>query len=112
MNLRHAVERGIEILDVAAPGWEQRIALDDLDMQSCNNCMLGLLFGRFSEGKDALGIKLGQTYGFALPRGLKTAHESRQAWKELRRLWIEEIETRRFNAELEDVTSGRALVAV
>jgi hypothetical protein len=40
------------------------------------------------------------------------AFERRQAWEKLRHLWIERIEARRFNAELEDVTSGRALVAV
>jgi hypothetical protein len=81
-------------------------------MQSCDCCILGVLYGRFSEGKKELGIALGSPFGFAIGKGVETSHQNRQAWKELRRLWIEAIEVRRFDAELEDVTSDRALVAV
>lgn len=112
MNLSHAVKRGSEILDSVRPLWYEDVNTEDLDMQSVDNCLLGQLYGRFSEGKKEIGLTLGASYGFAVSRGLKTSYEHRQAWKALRRLWIEEIETRRLSAELEDVSSGRALVLV
>jgi hypothetical protein len=44
------VERGAALLDRVEPGWAARINCDRLAMESCNQCILGQLHGRFSTG--------------------------------------------------------------
>ena len=39
------VARGAALLDERIPGWDQRIDLDTLDIDSCQNCVLSQLFG-------------------------------------------------------------------
>lgn len=99
MELKRSVERGIELLDARRPGWEHVVDPEDLDMQSPRNCMLGLLYGTYIVGTRQLGLTHGKTYGFTLGNLSIIPHENRLAWKELRRLWVEEIELRRLAAE-------------
>src|SRR2546421_7478644 len=48
-DLVAAVERGARYLDEHAPGWEEKIVLEDLRMKSCLRCIIGQLYGDFFE---------------------------------------------------------------
>lgn len=95
-----AVQLGIQRLDEVNPGWYREIDLETLDMSSAARCVLGQLYHTFSFGKEQLGISCGRDYGFALHiYDLRVNHDL--AWRELREAWIEEIEARLLEDELE-----------
>lgn len=43
---------GAEYLDATRPGWAGEINLDELDMGSCWDCVIGQIFGDYSEAID------------------------------------------------------------
>jgi hypothetical protein len=47
-------ELGAELLDRALPGWRERIAVAELDLQDCGYCILGQLWGDFEDGMGVL----------------------------------------------------------
>lgn len=49
-------ERGAELLDRVSPGWHEKIDPDILYMMCTKYCVLGQLYGDFSDGLVALGI--------------------------------------------------------
>ena len=53
-----AVKRGVKLLDVAMPGWENDIDVTTLDLVSTSYCMLGQLYGDFHIGKSNLSDAL------------------------------------------------------
>lgn len=64
---------GARLLDVVAPGWADRIAVDELAMASCDKCILGQIYGDYQSGwKTALGplsashLHSAASYGFTL----------------------------------------------
>ena len=57
------VARGAALLDAKMPGWAARIDVEWLQLSSCTRCVLGHLFGEFSQACDLLGIR-GSEYGF------------------------------------------------
>lgn len=61
------IERGMDLLDRACPGWEHGINLDALSMMDGNECVVGQLFGHYKVGKETLGISSGVVYGFVEP---------------------------------------------
>lgn len=76
-----AVNAGIELLDAERPGWKSEIDLDSLDLGSCGVCVLGQIFGEYSEGLSELGISTGHRYGFDTT-GEGKYTELTQAWKD------------------------------
>lgn len=48
------VEKGIELLDGINPGWRNGVNLNLLDMGSCEFCILGQVYGGYTEGIAAL----------------------------------------------------------
>jgi hypothetical protein len=83
------------LLDRKYPGWAEKISLDTLAMESCDNCILGQLFGSFREGMDALGIAFGSSRGFDRPCGTDNA-----AYKILADAWRAAIRVRLAMPEL------------
>ena len=75
------VKSGIALLDAHFGGssWKTDIDLDTLDLGSCGVCVLGQLFGDYSEGLDELGIGGGYSYGFDSTGSFR---ELTQAWKD------------------------------
>lgn len=71
MNVQERVARGATLLDEHEPGWELKIDLGTLALESCYQCVLGQLFGHFDEGVEELfldkpmGSSVG--YGFCGP---------------------------------------------
>jgi hypothetical protein len=78
------IKKGIAILDrkLGRKNWAKKIDLAELDLSSPNVCMLGEIYGDYSDGKDKLKIKSGETYGFEIGNG---SHED---YGTLTRLWI------------------------
>ena len=60
------VRRGAAFLDERLPGWRKRIRLDELDLSSGCNCVLGQTLGGYDEGKELLGLSEREVerYGF------------------------------------------------
>ena len=76
------VRRGAELLDRVHPGWREKIQIDTLDISSTRHCILGQLYGSYSEGLNAVGrVWTGRHWGFIL---LSPLFEPvlQQAWKE------------------------------
>lgn len=48
------VQRGAKLLDKELPGWHTRINLHNLDLNNCEQCILGQLYGDYSKGLDAM----------------------------------------------------------
>lgn len=75
------VQSGIALLNAHFGGssWKKDIDLDTLDLGSCGVCVLGQLFGDYSDGLDELSIGGGYSYGFDTSGSF---HELTQAWKD------------------------------
>lgn len=60
------VATGVAFLNEVLPGWEKKIVLESLDINYCEECILGQLFGDFDDGRDQLGLSWGECdeYGF------------------------------------------------
>lgn len=71
-NYASAVAAGISFLDskVASgkvpSNWRDKVKLDNLDLGSCDVCVLGQLFGSYSDGQYELGLDTydSKSYGF------------------------------------------------
>lgn len=51
-----AVKRGIKFLDENVPDWHDRVDVQKLDLGSCQECILGQLYGSFDDGYRELGL--------------------------------------------------------
>ena len=83
------VNAGIDLLNAKGPtGWLNRINKDQLDMVEGGYCILGWVYGHFTDGLDALGLELDDSvsYGFCLP--LKTSWEEYEYLKEA---WLDAL---------------------
>jgi len=58
------IKAGISLLDSEKPGWRDLINVGTLDLANCDVCVLGQVFGNYSEGLSQLGIGGGYAYGF------------------------------------------------
>jgi hypothetical protein len=48
------VAQGIALLDKRTPAWRERIDPDRLAIASCEDCVLGQLYGDYFDGREAL----------------------------------------------------------
>ena len=73
------VTRGIALLDEHLPGWQDEIDWDDLEMDTCEKCILGQIFGDYQKGLRLLGLEgdRGTRYGF----------NTEGSWDKLTNLW-------------------------
>ena len=99
--LRKRVERGATLLDAEQPGWCKRIDLVTLDMGDTEQCVLGQMYGHYSDGVDALGLGLREyagVYTKASTHGFDHDHafpgETDDQYPRLLPLWREAIEAR------------------
>lgn len=66
LTIQERVRAGVSLLDEQVPNWWNRIDLDELDIGSCYNCVLGQLFGGFIKGWNSLRLKFNiEDYGFS-----------------------------------------------
>ena len=52
--MSETVTRAAALLDRAAPGWENTINTETLDLHTVDNCVLGQVYGNFFRGYAAL----------------------------------------------------------
>ena len=53
-QLHTAFAQGRDLLTEKQPGWEQRVNLSQLDLDKVNRCILGQIYGDYSNGCRAL----------------------------------------------------------
>lgn len=82
------IEAGMQVLDAKVPGWECKIDPDVLELNSCQLCVLGQVYGDYLDGKRQLGIEDGTPYGFSL-NSSKT-----NEYRFLTRAWLRLLRTR------------------
>ncbi|WAB09325.1 hypothetical protein SEA_STELLA_85 [Streptomyces phage Stella] len=75
------VAAGIKLLDSKKPGWRSKIVMDELDLGSCDVCVLGQVFGSYDSGKYALDLDTyeAKDYGFNTDYSMS---ELTKAWKD------------------------------
>lgn len=64
--MKEKIKLGMDLLDEKVPGWRDRIDLKNLNMGSCESCILGQLFNDFGLGLKKLDIDLYDTTIFEL----------------------------------------------
>ncbi len=60
LSVAERVQNGIDLLDERGPNdWRQTVRdrLEDLDIDSCYSCVLGLIFGRYVFGTSEVGLQ-------------------------------------------------------
>lgn len=63
-STKECVMNGVELLDNKFPEWKELVDLDKLDIENCDNCILGQLFGDYIAGLDTLRIGQHKAYIF------------------------------------------------
>lgn len=108
-TLKQRVQRGAELLDKTAPGWERLVSITELDLGSCFHCVLGQLFqsaSHFSGYGAGVHIlfpdagdecyEVSAMYGFTIERLDPTPTDLEPAqMRVLKRFWSDEIRARR-----------------
>lgn len=84
INVEKRVLAGAKFLDGERPGWRNAINVELLDVADGNCCVLGQLYGTYSEGVEALDLSRGEIidYGFDSSMGSPT-YDLTEAWKRL-----------------------------
>jgi hypothetical protein len=55
-TIEERVRRGATLLDREKPGWAEQINEAELVMKSCNDCVLGQVYGDYFVGRRTLGL--------------------------------------------------------
>ena len=65
-DIEYRVAQGVALLDRVAPGWVDRINVDTLDVSHGGRCVLGQLYGLYTDGLGKLGLTTQQAadHGF------------------------------------------------
>lgn len=93
MNL-DTVKGAARFLDVVSPLWYQRIDTEKLDMAVSSKCILGQLYGRYSNVSRAY-TGFNDMFGGSL----RLVKEDEQERADLKKKWVKQIEKRRVLAE-------------
>lgn len=82
------VARGVALLDERLPGWVDRVNTIKLDIQNCERCVLGQVFGDYFAGSRELGIwENEEEYGFDRIQDLDYIEYMLQDYLDLREEW-------------------------
>lgn len=107
-ELEARVERGAEWLDKRTPGWEDRIFLEEFNMDSAFHCVLGQVYGNFftfvtrkrlfGDARESIDWAVDHGF-FAEECQLLTTPAARRAkrsqWIETEKIWVLTILDRR-----------------
>ena len=92
------VEKGVELLDKARPDWYKEIDMEAFYISSCQQCILGQLFGNYTDGTIVLDVSdHAYEHGFDIPSTLST--DDGVYFEYLQREWEGQIEQRRNSAK-------------
>jgi hypothetical protein len=76
------IKRGMELLDIEAPGWREKIDPALLDLGNCERCILGQIFERYTLGIFALELVHEEADRFGFNCEPIDYELLTQAWKE------------------------------
>jgi hypothetical protein len=103
-ELKARQARGLRILDAKRPCWQGQVDPDRLQMDDCENCVLGQAFGSYLNGCDFLWTddpygKVGVRHGFDLfsVRDVELVAAlggRKEAYKVLEGLWADALRSR------------------
>lgn len=65
-EIRDHVDAGFALLNDSQPGWQSKVDLDDLNIDSTFRCVLGQLYGNYRIGIADLGLENPWRFGFTL----------------------------------------------
>lgn len=82
------VDAGASYLDLAQPGWAEKIDLNTLDLGSSSHCVIGQSVGQFMDGIEKLGLSQ------EAARALGYNCNSTSDYEELGEAWIPVIKAR------------------
>lgn len=94
LTVRPEVQRGAEWLDERQPGWDRKVNLAELDLNSCTFCVIGQLFGDYFKIIDS---ELGgddEAFGFYVDTPLDSSSFDAN-WAKLTEEWRDLIASRR-----------------
>lgn len=94
-NFEERVSRGIALLNEKRPQWKESINMEKLDLQSCYRCIIGQLFGCYTESAlRSLGTNIDSCwhYGFSLKRSELYGMYVGKSFAELTNEWIKQIQ--------------------
>lgn len=91
---RHYVCNGAAVLDQSYHGWERKIDLSTLDVQSLINCPLGQVYGDFGLGLLATQFYYARTAGHFGFCGFTRDGDQQTTFEELNQAWTELIKQR------------------
>ena len=98
-------EAGATLLDDVRPGWWHEVRIEDLNMVDCEDCILGQLYGWFSDGFDALRLTADDVRQLGFDRG---DDDPRSVFADLTAAWRALILQRREERTRENQrTDGR-----
>jgi hypothetical protein len=80
-----AVDAGAALLDERLPGWRDEIHPASLDLEQCEQCVLGQLFGEYERGRMLLGLSRSRAMGLGFTRRGTTWERLTAAWREVLR---------------------------
>jgi hypothetical protein len=90
------VVAGAAYLDVADPGWAERIVVDNLDLGSGSHCVIGQTMGSYFDGLNKLNLTDHQGIALGFNTPLSSEYEALTAE------WIPHIEERQPDPVLPD----------
>ncbi len=77
------VARGVEFLDKVYPGWDSKIALGRLAMETCDKCILGQLYGDYYRGFREILVSFPATIMYkSADFGFTLYDHEQNSWKE------------------------------
>jgi len=107
MFFEKEVRAGAQFLDEQRPGWELKLNVGELDLNSCSQCVIGQLYGEYTMNIEGLtDSDQGRSeLGFFVPYDMDTAWhawywaqekfpDAKDGWAQLRLDWIELIKER------------------
>ena len=86
---------GATLLDIVRPGWADQVSPERLDLSDCQACVLGQLYGNYTEGVEKLFAMAenGTRYTVADRAGFDVVPGT--TYSTLTKAWRREIEKRR-----------------
>lgn len=103
-KLTKRVDRGVKLLDKKKPKWFKKIDLKNLDLNSESNCVLGQVYGSYTDGCDKLNLNFGIKHGFANPHDVKEPDFMKFCDKinayndQLKKVWSKRVKQKREEA--------------
>lgn len=89
-DVKLAVKKGANWLDLNHPGWAHKLDINKLNMDDCQNCVIGQAVGNYWETIG--GTRWAIEHGFDTPSN--STDIAAQGYADLETLWTNEVKKR------------------